>query len=133
MGDTKKCEGCGLVSDRAVYVRVQLLNGGLLLCSPCLTELNGKSPMLATANKRIVELEKAIGVCVPSIIRCYLKTEPGELDRDVAEKVLARVNAAMEYGKLFSEQPVERTRCSCSFSHPPHDWCDGNPNGEIQA
>ncbi len=23
-----------------------------------------------------------------------------------------------------------RTRCSCSFPHPPHDWCDGNPMGE---
>lgn len=23
-----------------------------------------------------------------------------------------------------------RGRCSCSFPHPPHDWCDGNPKGE---
>lgn len=24
-----------------------------------------------------------------------------------------------------------RTRCSCLFAHPPHDWCDGNPNGDM--
>lgn len=21
------------------------------------------------------------------------------------------------------------TRCPCSFPHPPHDYCDGNPEG----
>lgn len=26
-------------------------------------------------------------------------------------------------------QKTTRSRCSCSFSHPPHDWCDGNQNG----
>ena len=22
-----------------------------------------------------------------------------------------------------------RTRCTCSYPHDPHDWCDGNPGG----
>lgn len=29
------------------------------------------------------------------------------------------------------EEMIERTRCPCSFSHPPHDSCDGNPDGEL--
>jgi hypothetical protein len=25
----------------------------------------------------------------------------------------------------------EAGRCSCSFAHPPHDWCDGNPDAVL--
>jgi hypothetical protein len=53
---------------------------------------------------RVKELEDAIGVCVPSLLRVLLKELPENavLDREVTEKVLARVNAAMDYKKLIS-------------------------------
>lgn len=46
---------------------------------------------------RIVELEKAIGVMVPTIIRAFIDgLEPdADVDRKGAEAVLARVTAAM--------------------------------------
>lgn len=30
--------------------------------------------------------------------------------------------------EAMNSDPATRTRCSCSFSHPPHDFCDGNPD-----
>lgn len=38
--------------------------------------------------------------------------------------------AALECG---ADEEVRATRCACSFPHPPHDWCDGNPNGKTFA
>jgi len=58
--------------------------------------------LIASLRARIDDLESAIGVCVPSIIRCYLLQDLGEVDRDVAEKTLARVNAVMGAAKPVS-------------------------------
>ncbi len=44
---------------------------------------------------RVRELEDAIGVCVPTVLRCFIKTAESSLDRDVATKTLARIDAAM--------------------------------------
>ncbi len=41
-------------------------------------------------------LRKAIGVCVPSIIRCFMTYEKNDEDRIMAQRVLERVNAAVE-------------------------------------
>ena len=48
---------------------------------------------------RIDELEKAIGVCVPAIIRCYKDccvAQNNPEDAELCDRVLARVNKAME-------------------------------------
>ena len=39
------------------------------------------------------------------------------VDFDAARAIIAQADPASS-----------RTRCSCSFSHPAHDWCDGNPD-----
>ena len=43
-------------------------------------------------------LREAIGTCVPSIIRCFLKSLPSDaaVDRDVGERTLLRIEAAMQ-------------------------------------
>lgn len=51
------------------------------------------------ASARVTELEKAIGVMVPCILRCFIAETESETDRDVAQKVLARVDKAMESRK----------------------------------
>ena len=40
----------------------------------------------------------------------------------IAEEQIAILDAAIK-----AQEAVQRTRCSVSFSHPPHDFCDGNP------
>jgi hypothetical protein len=41
------------------------------------------------------QLRTAIGVCVPSVLRCFIKQTDSEIDREFATKVLARVEEAM--------------------------------------
>jgi hypothetical protein len=41
------------------------------------------------------QLRAAIGVCVPSVLRCFIKQTDSEIDREFATKVLARVEEAM--------------------------------------
>lgn len=31
------------------------------------------------------------------------------------------------------DRAIQRTRCPCSFEHPPHDACDGNPGAKFAA
>src|SRR5690349_20319571 len=45
---------------------------------------------------RITELDQAIGVMVPTILRCFIAHAESETDRDVDQRVLARVDKAME-------------------------------------
>lgn len=55
------------------------------------------SSLTTPTEARVRELEDAIGVTVPSILRCFIHMVDG-VDREIAEKTLARVNAAMEVG-----------------------------------
>jgi hypothetical protein len=49
------------------------------------------------------------------------------------------LNAAVVAIREILEHPAvepptsPRTRCSCSFAHPPHDFCDGNPGAKFVA
>ena len=51
-----------------------------------------------TLAKQVAKLRKAIGVSVPTCLRVLLTQLPAdaEADREIAEKVLSRVNAAMD-------------------------------------
>lgn len=49
---------------------------------------------LAVSRAEAKQLEKAIEVCVPSIIRCYMQVAPND-NPDIVQKVLDRVNKAM--------------------------------------
>jgi hypothetical protein len=54
------------------------------------------------AEDRVRELEKAIGVMVPTIIRCYLQMDISDVDREYAGKTLNRIQNAMAYAPLPS-------------------------------
>lgn len=75
---------------------------------------------------RVKELENAIGVMVPSILRCYLQVAP-EDNPDLVQRVLDRVNAAMD--------KQDRSEITGPFAHatitatghgdPAHQSSDG--------
>jgi hypothetical protein len=50
---------------------------------------------LERAEAAAVMLAKAIGVSVPSILRVFIQQTGSDVDRDIAEKTLARVEKAM--------------------------------------
>ena len=41
-----KCEACGLISSATEYITVRTTNGGLILCSQCLNDINRKNPQI---------------------------------------------------------------------------------------
>lgn len=53
-----KCEGCG--TSRVAYTFIRLTNGGLMLCSQCLAEFNGKNPELAAVRSENEKLRAAL-------------------------------------------------------------------------
>ncbi len=55
--------------------------------------------MTQQLSDRVIELERAIGVCVPTCLRVLLKLLPEDAttDREITQKTLDRVNRAMRY------------------------------------
>lgn len=57
MSDQPKCEACGL-QGTAEYIRVRTTNGGLLLCTRCLRDINRKNPIVRKITELAEELMK---------------------------------------------------------------------------
>lgn len=60
-----------------------------------LAALDSAEARAAEAERKVVAMRKAIGMCVPSIIRCFMNITDSSDDRELAGKVLVRVEAAM--------------------------------------